>query len=121
MDDAVKPKPPPGLRVRGRRLFRELHESADFTDAPETAVVIEEAAFLADEVERLRKIVRAAGEDRRVQGYGGRDHQVSMPEVDDLRKTQALLLSMLKAIRLDDQPMSWSDFGRRGASARWNK
>jgi hypothetical protein len=113
------PRPPSGLRAHGRRLWHELNESADFSEAPETVLVIEEACHLADEVEKLRKLVRAMGDDRRTQGYGGRGHQVEAPEVDALRKTQALLPSMLKAIRLDDQPMTSSDFGRRGARGRW--
>lgn len=102
-------------------MWYELHESADFTDAPETALVIEECCYLADEVDRLRKIVRAMGDDRRTQGYGGRGHEVEAPEVDALRKTQSLLLSMIKAIRVDDQQMTASDFGRRGAASRWNR
>jgi len=113
----MTPKPPTGLKARGKRLWRELHESASFEDAPETVLVIEEACFLSDEVDRLRRIVRAAGTDTRVLGYN--KQITSMPEVDDLRKTQALLLSMLKSIRLDDQLMTSSDFGRRGARARW--
>lgn len=115
----VTQKPPTGLKARGKRLWRELHESADFSEAPETVLVIEEACYLADEVDRLRRIVRAAGTDTRVLGYN--KQITSMPEVDDLRKTQALLLSMLKSIRLDDQPMTAADFGRRGAAARWNR
>ncbi|WP_373234414.1 hypothetical protein [Mycobacterium marinum] len=111
------PRPPTGLRARGKRLWRELHESAEFDHAPETVLVIEEACFLADEVDRLRRIVRAAGADTRVLGYN--KQITSMPEVDDLRKTQALLLSMLKSIRLDDEMMTASDFGRRGAEGRW--
>ncbi len=120
-EEDTPPRPPAGLRARGKRLFTELHASADFSDAPETVLVVEECCFLADEVARLRKIVTAAGDDRRVQGYGGRDHQVELPEADALRKTQALLLSMLKSIRLDDVPMTASDFGRRGANGRWSK
>jgi hypothetical protein len=115
------PKHPSGLRARGRRLWYELHESADFTGAPETVLVIEECCHLADEVDRLRKIVRAMGDDRRTKGYGGRGHQVEAPEVEALRKTQSLLLSMIKAVRLDDQQMTASDFGRRGAEGRWGR
>lgn len=111
------PKSPSGLGTRGRRLWRQLHESADFADAPETVLVIEEACYLADEVDRLRRIVRAAGSDTRVVGYNGQP--ASMPEVDDLRKAQSILLAMLRAIRTDDDQMTASDFGRRGARGRW--
>lgn len=113
------PKYPPGLKARGKRLWRELHGLTDFSGAPETVTVIEEACYLADEVDRLRKIVRAAGADTRVSGYNGQ--QVSMPEVDDLRKAQGLLLSMLKSIRVDDEidgKMTRSQAGRVAANAR---
>jgi hypothetical protein len=89
------PKYPRGLKARGKRLWRELHQSADFSSCPETLVVAEEACYLADEVDRLRQLVHAAGPDTRVTGYNGQP--VSMPEVDDLRKSQTLLLSMLKS------------------------
>ena len=113
------PKAPPGLKARGKRLWVELHESADFTGCPETLLVAEEACYLADEVARLRRVVRAAGDDTRVLGYN--KQITSMPEVDDLRKTQSLLLSMLKALGMPEESMTASDFGRRGANARWSR
>lgn len=83
----------------------------------------EEACYLADEIERLRKVVRAAGPETRVTGYNGQP--VTMPEADDLRKNQSLLLSMLKSIRMpDDGPdggkMTRSQSGRAAAEARWH-
>jgi hypothetical protein len=116
------PKFPTGLKARGKRLWIELHESADFTGCPETRTVAEEACYLSDEVARLRKIVRAAGADTRVAGYNGQP--ASMPEVDDLRKSQALLLSMIKSIRVTDDDadgkMTRSQAGRVAADARWH-
>lgn len=117
------PKYPTELvaRGRGRRLWRELHESASFAGCPETRTVVEEACYLADEVDRLRRIVRAAGADTRVDGYNGQP--VSMPEVDDLRKSQGLLLSMIKSIRVTDEPgegkLTRSQVGTIAADARW--
>ncbi len=119
------PKYPTGLKARGRgrRLWRELHESANFTGSPETRTVIEEVCYLADEVDRLREFVSAAGADTRVEGYNGQP--ASMPEVDDLRKNQTLLLSMLKSIRVADDSdggkMTRSQAGTVAASARWNR
>lgn len=72
------PKYPRGLRARGKRLWRELHGSADFNGCPETRLVAEEACYLTDEIARQRRIVRAAGAETRVVGYNGQ--QVSMPE-----------------------------------------
>ncbi|OPE55768.1 hypothetical protein BV510_03400 [Mycolicibacterium diernhoferi] len=116
------PKYPTGLKARGRRLWRELHEAADFGDSPEARLIAEEACYLADEIERLRRIVRKAGADTRVTGYNGQP--VSMPEADDLRKNQGILLSMIKSLRLpddDDTRLTRSEIGKRGADARWGR
>ncbi len=116
------PKYPPGLKTRGRRLWRELHTTADFADCPETQLIAEEACYLTDEIARQRRVVRAAGTETRVVGYNGQP--VSMPEVDDLRKNQSLLLSMLKALRIpqdDDGKLTPSQIGQLGANARWGK
>lgn len=118
----VIPKYPPGLKARGKRLWAELHESADFTGCPETRTVAEEACYLSDEVDRLRKLVRAAGADTRVAGYNGQ--QVSMPEMTDLQRNQTILLSMLKSIRMPDDAdgkLSRSQVGQRAAAARWHQ
>jgi hypothetical protein len=57
-----------------------------------------------------------------VAGYNGQP--ASMPEVDDLRKSQGLLLSMLKSIRVDaaagDGKLTRSQAGQRAADARWH-
>lgn len=116
------PKYPPGLKARGKRLWRELHTTANFADCPETQLIAEEACYLTDEIARQRRIVRAAGAATRVVGYNGQP--VSMPEVDDLRKNQALLLSMLKSLRIpedNDGKLTPSQIGELGAKARWNK
>jgi hypothetical protein len=57
-----------------------------------------------------------------VNGYNGQP--VSMPEVDDLRKNQTILLSMLKSIRMPDDDdgggkMTRSQVGQHAAAARW--
>lgn len=115
------PKYPPGLRARGKRLWRELHTTGDFSGCPETQTVAEEACYLTDEIARLRRIVREAGADTRVTGYNGQP--VSMPEADDLRKNQTILLSMLKSLRMpvdeEDGKLTRSQVGKRGAQARW--
>lgn len=118
-NETAVPKSPPGLRARGKQLWADLHESGDFSGSPETAAVIEEACYLADEIKRLRDIVRKAGADTRVAGYNGQP--VSMPEMTDLQRNQNILLAMLKAIRVDDgtEKLSRSELGRLGAEARW--
>lgn len=115
------PKYPTGLKRRGKALWDELHTSADFTGCPETVTIIEESCFLTDEIDRLRRLIRKAGADTRVEGYAGQP--VSMPEVTDLQRNQTLLLSMLKAVRTEDAGDSGkrtpSQIGRMGAEARW--
>ncbi|MGG7103114.1 MULTISPECIES: hypothetical protein [Rhodococcus] len=121
IDEIDIPKYPPGLKARGKRLWVEMHTSGDFSGSPETVSVIEEACYLADEIKRLRDIVRKAGSDTRVTGYNGQS--VSMPEMADLQRNQQLLLSMLKSIRVDsdDAKLTPSQLGRLGADARWDK
>ena len=120
----VIPKPPTGLKARGRRLWQQMHESGDFSGSPETVTVIEEACYLADEIARQRRIIRREGDDTRVEGYNGQPD--SMPEIKDVQRNQQLLLSMLKSIRVDDQDapgrkLTRSEVGRRAAAARYQR
>jgi hypothetical protein len=64
----LTPKYPPNLKACGKRLWRELHRSADFSECPETRLVVEEACYLTDEIARQRRLIRAAGDDTRVTG-----------------------------------------------------
>jgi hypothetical protein len=120
----VIPKYPAGLKARGKRLWDDLHRTGDFTGCPETEKVAEEACYLADEIARLRRVIRKAGADTRVTGYNGQP--VSMPEVADLQRNQSLLLQMLKALRMPDEDggdgtrMTRSQVGKVAASARWH-
>lgn len=116
------PKYPTGLKARGKRLWRELHESADFSDCPETRLVAEEACYLTDEIARQRRLIGAAGTDTRVRGSQGQP--VSMPEIADLQRNQGILLSLLKSLRLPDEDggngkLTRSQAGRIAAEARW--
>lgn len=118
------PPYPPNLRKRGKRLWHELHTSADFADVPETRLVAEESCYLADEIDRQRRQIRAAGADTRVKGSQGQP--VSMPEIADLQRNQGILLSLLKSLRLpdDDGPgakMTRSQSGKAAADARWHR
>ncbi|AIY44740.2 hypothetical protein G155_03180 [Mycobacterium sp. VKM Ac-1817D] len=118
------PKPPSGLRARGKRLWQKLHTTGDFSGCPETQLIAEEACYLADEIERQRRLVRKAGADTRVAGYN--KQPVSMPEIADLQRNQTLLLSMLKSLRMPDTDddagkLTPSQIGKKGAEARWRK
>ncbi|MDV3125725.1 hypothetical protein M1247_12430 [Mycobacterium sp. 21AC1] len=118
------PKPPSGLRTRGKRLWAELHTTGDFSGCPETQLIAEEACYLADEIERQRRLVRKAGANTRVAGYN--KQPVSMPEIADLQRNQTLLLSMLKSLRMpdadeDNSKLTPSQIGKKGAEARWRK
>lgn len=84
-------------------------------------MVIEQACYLADEIDRQRRMIRKAGTDTRVRGSQGQP--VSMPEIADRQRNQQLLLSMLKSIRVDDPDakLTPSEIGRRGAAAKWGR
>jgi hypothetical protein len=123
-DTPTVPKPPSGLRARGKKLWTELHTTGDFSGCPETQLIAEEACYLADEIERQRRLVRKAGADTRVVGYN--KQPVSMPEIADLQRNQTLLLSMLKSLRMpdaddDNGKLTPSQIGTKGAEARWRK
>lgn len=120
--EIVIPKPPPGLRTRGKQLWTELHTSADFSGVPETRMVAEEVCYLVDEIDRQRRLIRKAGADTRV--IGSNKQPVSMPEIADLQRNQQLLLSLLKSLRLPDEnaeanKLTPSQIGQMGADARW--
>lgn len=120
-DGTPCPDYPTNLRTRGKRLWYELHASADFEDVPETRLLAEEACYLADEINRQRRLIRAAGDETRVAGSQGQP--VSMPEIADLQKNQGILLSMTRALRLpdDEEKMTRSEIGRLGAKIRWSR
>ncbi|BBY62185.1 hypothetical protein [Mycolicibacterium helvum] len=123
-ESPVIPRYPTGLKTRGKRLWREMHESGDFSGSPETVTVIEEACYLADEIARQRRVIRRAGDDTRVSGYNGQPD--SMPEIKDVQRNQQLLLAMLKAIRVEDddafgRKLTRSEVGRVAAAARYKR
>lgn len=118
----VIPKYPIGLKARGKCLWRELHESADFSECPETRLVSEEACYLADEIDRQRRLIRKAGDNTRV--IGSQKQPVSMPEIADLQRNQNVLLALLKSLRLPDEDggdgkLTRSQVGTIAANARW--
>ncbi len=115
------PKRPTGLKAPGKKLWDAIHASADFSGSPETVAVIEQACFLADEINRLQRLIRKAGSDTRVAGYNGQ--LVSMPEVADLQSNQRTYLAYLKSIRVSDvdDKLTRSEVGRLGAAARYGR
>jgi hypothetical protein len=112
------PKYPPGLKPRGRQVWREIHAVYDFEDAPEKRIVLEEACRTADVTVRLQAVVDQAN-DLRVKGSQGQP--VAMPEVAELRQYRALLTTLMRALTLpgDDDVLTRSDLGRMGAAGRW--
>lgn len=117
-DDKSIPRAPRGLDSRGRQLWREIHAVYDFAEAPERAILLEEACRTADVIKRLQEVVDAAA-DLRVRGSQGQP--VAMPEIAELRQYRSLLTSLLKALALPDDEDSWSrsQLGKAGAQARW--
>ncbi|MCH9733455.1 MAG: hypothetical protein K0U78_02715 [Actinomycetia bacterium] len=112
------PKAPTGLKQRGRQLWREIHAVYSFEEAPEKAILLEDACRTSDVIKRLQDTVDAA-EDLRVRGSQGQP--VAMPEIAELRQYRSLLAALLKALTLPDDEESFtrSQLGKMGAAARW--
>jgi hypothetical protein len=117
-NSAQVPKAPPGLKARGRQVWRELHAVYDFEDAPEKRMIAEEACRTQDVMTRLPAVVDVA-EDLRVRGAQGQP--VAMPEVSELRQYRALFVSLIKSLTLpgDDDVLTRSQLGKLGAKGRW--
>jgi hypothetical protein len=116
------PKAPRGLKREGRKLWRDIQQAYDFTEAPEKVTLLERACRTADVVDRLQKIVDEAT-DLRVKGSQGQP--VSIPEIGELRQYSTLLANLLKSLTLPDEDetagngLTRSQIGRLGAKARW--
>lgn len=93
------PRAPHGLKARGKRLWRELHEQFDFSEDPHRSALIEDACRTADMIDRLHEVVDTA-DDLRVKGSQGQP--VGMPELAELRQYRSLLASLLKSLALPD-------------------
>lgn len=122
-DEITIPPYPPSLQKRGKQLWDEIHTSADFSEIPETRLIVEEACYLSDEIARQRRLIKSAGRSTRVHGSNGQP--VSMPEIADLQRNQGILLQLLKSVRLpDDEPtggkMTRQQSAKAAADARWH-
>lgn len=119
-EKAAVPRPPRGLKTRGKRLWAELHEVYDFSQAPERLFLLEDACKVADLIDRLQEIVFTAA-DLRVRGSQGQP--VGIPELDSLRHNRALFAQLIKSLGLpdEDESNSVASFSKLGNAARWGK
>jgi hypothetical protein len=121
--EAGPPPAPKGLGGSGSELWRRLVSEYDFSEAPEKEILLAEAARTADMIDKLQRIVDAAGDDLRVRGSQGQP--VSLPEISELRQHRAQLAALLRALALPSgdedagEGLTRSEIGRLGAAARW--
>jgi hypothetical protein len=94
------PRMPKGLGYQGQKLWRTINDEFDLTGEPGKLRTLFDAAKTADVVDRLQKIVDAAGDNLRVRGSQGQP--VTMPELDSLRHYRALLAQLLGRLGLPD-------------------
>ncbi|MGI1849271.1 hypothetical protein [Rhodococcus aetherivorans] len=92
------PRAPRGLGRRGKALWRDLHQTFDFTQDPHRQALIEDACRTADVIDRLQEAVDA--HDLRVRGSQGQP--VAAPELAELRQYRALLGQLLSRLALPD-------------------
>jgi hypothetical protein len=117
------PKAPKGLKAEGRRLWRQLHMSYDFSDCPEKVIILERDCRTADVIARLQAVV---DESQDLRTLGSQKQLVAIPEVPELRQYSALLNTLLKSLMLpvEEEParggLTRSQIGRLGAQARWS-
>lgn len=97
-DDQAVPRAPKGLGRRGRALWRDLHQTFDFSADPHRQVLIEDAARTADLIDRLQEAADA--NDLRVRGSQGQP--TAAPELGELRQYRALLATLLTKLSLPD-------------------
>ena len=118
---AKTPKSPPGLGLRGRRLWRESWATYTFNVAEEA--LLEQACHVADTID----VLVAAVKDQPATVTGSRGQVRPNPLHREIREERALLKNLLGSLGLpNDDPDSWeglstSERGRRAAMARWRK
>lgn len=98
------PRPPIGLAARGRRLWREMHEAAEFN--PAERVLLEEACRLTDRLEKLDAILRgdAATLVEIVYDHDGEPLRLAVDGVlAEARQQQNVLKQIVAALRIPDE------------------
>ena len=122
---------PKGLGVEGRRLWKTLTTSYDWSQCPERLHTVEACCRTLDLAQRLQATIDAA-ESLRTRGSAGPHHMVQLPEVASLVSVRAQYVTLTKSLCLGEAdvpefgavsggPMSRSESGRKAANARWSR
>lgn len=116
----AKPKAPSGLGTSGRALWREIVGGYDLR--PDELRVLVDACREADLVDRLE----AALSESDLVVTGSKNQPVASPLVPEVRQHRTALASLLKALKLPDNPACAdrastyvSEQARAAARARW--
>lgn len=113
--------PPKGLKVRGRKLWRELHVKYEF-DMQEADLVLETCRTL-DVIDSLAAEVATAG----VMVAGSQGQLVLNPAIAELRQTQASFARLVTSLNLDSAEVGGGILtattvrAKIAANARWSK
>jgi hypothetical protein len=116
-----KPKPPPGLGVAARRLWREVHSTVVMRH--DEVVVLAKACQTLDDLDRLEAAL--ASSPVLVPGSMGQERP--NPLFAECRATRALLAALLKQLAIPDpaaekiQAIARSENATKAARARWTK
>jgi hypothetical protein len=123
---------PKGLATGGRKLWKQLTESYDWTECAERLHTAEMACRALDLAQRLQAVIDES-ESLRTRGSAGPHHKVQIPEVASLVSVRAQYSALMKALMLSEAdvpeegsstrsgPMSRSESARVAAAARWRR
>lgn len=114
------PRAPSGLGSAGRRLwqgtFAPRENGARLELRPDERVLLVEACRLADDVERIRKLLDGVP----LMVPGSKGQPVTHPLRSELHRTVASLDRVLRTLALPDDDAPASQAGRSLARARWS-
>ena len=95
------PKAPAGLAARGRRLWREMHEHAEFN--PAETVLLEEACRITDRLDRLDAVLTGREYLTVQTDESGQHTLVVDAALSESRQQANVLKQLIAALRLPDE------------------
>ncbi|MFI7678976.1 hypothetical protein [Actinophytocola sp. NPDC049390] len=125
---------PRGLGKAGKKLWQDItHVDNGWDLRPDELRVLEDAAKMADLVDRLENVVAGLSDDE-LTVNGSRNQPVAHPLIAELRQGRATLATLLRQLRLTEEdetptrtadgprePMSRAEAARKAANARWSR
>ncbi|WP_295646107.1 hypothetical protein [uncultured Corynebacterium sp.] len=118
----VSHNPPEGLGDAGLGLWNSITATFNFTDEPGKLALLERAARVADQIDKLEREVAVVP----MTAKGSMGQLVIHPFIAEVRAQTTVLNSLLKSLGLpetDEEKVARSErrsrAGRAGANARW--